>query len=143
MKFVWEDDATYYTGSTPGFVIWDNLTSQEIYRGKFTKINGVNEPVFLNRLAQTLMEGGTIDFTSGVTWHPTMWKDLSIMEDKTGGRAELNRGKYVYAFCPPTTPYLSNPINGKLDPRMKFFWTYAFESLPGGTTNINIEIEGV
>ena len=143
MKFVWKDDATYYTGSTPGFVVWDNLASQEIYSGTFAVANGVKEPFYLNRFAQTIMEGGTLDFTTGITQHPTMWKDLSIIENKTGPRAELNRGKYVYAFAGDETPYLSNPVNGKLDPRMYFFYTYAFESLPAGTTNINIEIEGI
>ena len=142
MKFVWKDDATYYTSTIPKFEVIDNLKGQSIYTGKFTKINGVAEPIYLNRFAQTIMEGGTLDFTTGVTQHPTEWADLTLKE-ALGPRRELNSGKYVFAFAGDETPYLSNPINGKLDPRMYFFYTYAFESLPGGTTNINIEIEGI
>ena len=130
MKFVWQDDLYSATTSSGIYMVYDN-NGNEVFNGDLATIGGVVN-VYLNRIAQKVLGPGTVDFTTGVTFHPTMC-DRFVLKDKF--EQQVKSEWYIYAFCGDYTPYLSNPINGKLDPRMKFLWT----AYNGSTRNITIE----
>lgn len=135
MKFVWKDDV--YNGDgyydVPG-VRFEIQKNGEIIEENSYPMFGGKLDIYLNRIAQKYLAGGTLDFTSGVTQHPDMCGVFTLVR-RSGHQAIVKEENYVYAFDGEPTSYLSTPINGKLDPRMKFFWTAFLEE--GG--NIDIE----
>ena len=124
MKFVWKDDAL--TASTENRYTVKNDNNEIVYEGHFPIFDG-SSYFYLNRLAQKLMGKGTVDFTTGVTSHPEMSIGLTVYNEN---EQALKNEVYVNAFNGEPTNYLSNPINGKLDPRMMFLWTlYSDEAI--------------
>lgn len=130
MKFVWQDDLYSATTSNGIYTVSDS-SGNDIYNGNFATIGGVVS-LYLNRIAEKNMGPGTIDFTTGVTFHPTMCERY-VLKDRLNQQVKAET--YIYAFCGDYTPRLSIPVNGKLDPRMKFFWTL----YNGSTTTITID----
>ena len=136
-KFVWKDDP-WKPNALGDYFIFDNNRNKKVYdKIALTEINGEILPFYLNRFAERYMSPGIIDFTTGVTQHPTMWCNLSI---KPSDYQVAKTATYVYGFEGEFQNVLSNPINGKLDPRMFFFWTYAGDYAGENNT---ITIEGV
>lgn len=117
MKFVWKDDVL--TSSTENKYTVKNDNNEIVYEGRVPVIGEYSE-FYLNRIAEKLMEKGTVDFTTGVTSHPEMSIGLTVYNEN---EQALKNEVYVNAFNGEPTNYLSNPINGKLDPRMMFLWT--------------------
>lgn len=136
MKMVWKDDVYTAPDTKILFGIVDNKTSEEVYSGVLEKIGNNDITFYLNRFAERYMSPGSIDFTTGVTQHPTMWCDLSILSYRFQTQV-LKTEKYVNGYSGDFKNILSEPVNGKLDPRMYFFWTYA------GENNISVQIQGV
>ena len=114
MKFVWKDDVV--SSVTDELYTVRDDENNIVYRGIVPEY----DLFYLNRVAQKLMKRGTLDFTSGVTQHPDMSIDLTLFDTQD---VPVKSEVYINAFQGEYRPDLSNPINGKLDPRMMFLWT--------------------
>lgn len=116
---------------TPGAAFTLYRGSEPVYTGR-TSLN--DSSIYPNRIASRYLSQPGLDFSTGVTFHGGVCLNFGVLQ--TGSTTTV--GSYVFLNASNgdyTEPSLSNPINGKLDPRMFALWTAASES------EITFEIE--
>lgn len=122
---------------TPGYDFTISTAGSDyVYRSVYTGHTGANDStIYPNRIAQRYLSGGTLDFSTGVTYHSG--SSINVMVSQITPSSPVVRTYFFTdSWCGKyTKPALSNPINGKMDPRMLGFWTVATES------EITFEIE--
>lgn len=132
MKFVFNDDPWPFTGLSFDYrVLKDGV---QIASGRLEDITGSGSSIYLNRVAQGFLSAGTLDFSQeGVNAHPSEIGTFVLYSGSTPLKTET----YVFGFRPGFETVLSEPVNGKLDPRMKFFFSAALENI----TTVNLDEE--
>ena len=127
MRYCYQDWELVWTGATA--LTYQILAMpEETVVSSGTAINyGDGFGLYPNRIVEGLLSPGKIDFTTGVTSQPTMAKRIRTFlptEDEV-----VDDSWYIYGFCGDfgnaASGALSDPVNGKLDPRMFFFYTFA------------------
>lgn len=136
MEFVWKDDL--WSSSTMSSLTYQVLmASRGAVQTGYAEDFGDGLNIYLNRIAERYLTPPTIDFTSGVTYHPGAMDTFTLTNYDT--MQGLKMADYVFGYCGNFTPYISNPVNGKADPRMKILWSFANAS--GSTINITIDTQ--
>ena len=128
MKLIYKDDALHTTDYS---ALTYELVSNgvQLYEGYAEDIDGNGITIYLNRLAEQFMNatplsGNTDGFVTGVTTDPGAYRSFIL----SGPGEPLKWATYLYGFGGEINDLvihqgLSNPINGKMDPRMYLFFT--------------------
>ena len=131
-KFIWEDTPYEYSGNTLEWYL--SVGGQKVMEGtsvSFPQETGVT--IYVNRLVDDWFEGEAMDVSNGM--HAGNMLDVELRDS---GDTLLESYRFVYASdgeWDGDDVMLSDPINGHLDPRAKFFMTYYANS----ATTINIQ----
>lgn len=121
-----------YREYTKSMDFWLSKNYENVFYGYAESFGGEPVEIFINRLAlqylsPTPLPGTETGFTTGVFTHPNMMGRFTLW---TVGEPLVYDKCFVYGFggeidtAKDSLP-LSNPINGRLDPRMYILFTKA------------------
>lgn len=119
MRQIWNDTDFTLSGQTRPVRI--TVDGKEIFRGVLNAYpNEEDVSMLINKVCEPFLE---IDYpeNTGVTSHPEAYRIFTV-EDWSGNT--LGSQDFIYDWSYETwRPVMSNPVNGKLDPRMRLPYT--------------------
>lgn len=131
MRQIWNDTDFTLSGQTRPVRI--TVDGKEIFRGVLNAYpNEEDVSMLINKVCEPFLE---MDYpaSTGVTKHGMAYKVFNV-EDWSGNT--LGSQDFIYDWSYETwRPVMSNPVNGKLDPRMRLPYTMWMSA--AGDVNVN------
>ena len=134
---IWKDfNLDFPTRQDVHFTVTERGDSTILYEGRIDKIPGEGVIMPANKICETLL---SMNFPTetGVTVHNKAMKDFFFNDVEFGGVFAILSFIYDWSYEPVEYGYniMTKPINGHMDPRMRFFVTSYSED----NSELNIE----
>ena len=131
MRQIWNDTDFTLSGQTRPVRI--TVDGKEIFRGVLNAYpNEEDVSMLINKVCEPFLE---MDYpeNTGVTSHPKAYRVFTV-EDWSGNT--LGSQDFIYDWSYEAwRPVMSDPVNGKLDPRMRLLYTMWMSA--AGDVNVN------